>query len=190
MCTLLWGRTDTCKSRYLSFLAFHTDSWFHNSSFINVRCSDPLYKPLIKLSLRLIFLLLSSCTQDNCPSIYNPSQTDVDNDGIGNKCDHDIDNDGIENSEDNCKFIYNPSQSDVDNDGVGDFCDNCKNISNPKQDDENYNQIGDECEGNVDQDKDGVPDQNDNCPTIENANQDDTDEVMFKKGLFYINQIF
>lgn len=73
---------------------------------------------------------------DNCPAHDNPSQDDMDSDGIGDVCDPDIDGDGIYNSRDNC-FICededafegspcdtpNHSQSDVDRDGVGDACD-------------------------------------------------------------------
>jgi hypothetical protein len=31
--------------------------------------------------------------KDNCPYDYNPNQTDLDRDGIGNVCDEDIDGD-------------------------------------------------------------------------------------------------
>lgn len=31
--------------------------------------------------------------QDSCEYTYNPSQTDLDNDGIGDSCDNDIDGD-------------------------------------------------------------------------------------------------
>ncbi len=37
---------------------------------------------------------------DNCPNDYNPSQTDTDNDGLGDSCDPDDDNDGYLDTED------------------------------------------------------------------------------------------
>ena len=36
--------------------------------------------------------------QDNCPSVYNKDQADLDNDGKGDACDDDMDGDGIRNS--------------------------------------------------------------------------------------------
>ena len=59
---------------------------------------------------------------DNCPTVYNPDQADMDNDGIGNVCDSDIDGDGVANDIDNCVILSNPDQTDADGDGYGDGC--------------------------------------------------------------------
>lgn len=91
--------------------------------------------------------MLAGFPYDNCPSTYNPSQSDLDFDGIGNSCD-------------NCPFNYNPSQSDNDNDGIADACDNCPQLSNSDQLDNDFDQVGDLC---------------DNCPAKSNFNQLDTD---------------
>ena len=51
-------------------------------------------------------------TQDNCPNVYNPDQSEMDTDGFGDACD-------------NCIFTDNPSQADSDHDRIGDACDKC-----------------------------------------------------------------
>ena len=47
--------------------------------------------------------------QDNCPSVGNPGQEDVDYDEIGDACD-------------NCPTISNTHQLDSDGDDIGDDC--------------------------------------------------------------------
>lgn len=60
--------------------------------------------------------------RDNCVSVANPDQQDINNNGRGDKCD-DFDQDGVVNSEDNCPNNPNAGQEDTDGDGVGDVCD-------------------------------------------------------------------
>ena len=59
---------------------------------------------------------------DNCVSVANSGQEDVDNNGRGDACD-DFDRDGVMNSKDNCPDKPNARQLDVDGDGIGDVCD-------------------------------------------------------------------
>jgi len=59
---------------------------------------------------------------DNCVSVPNPDQTDVNNNNRGDACD-DFDKDGIINAIDNCQNEPNRNQLDDDGDGIGDMCD-------------------------------------------------------------------
>ena len=59
---------------------------------------------------------------DNCVSVPNSEQEDVNNNKRGDACD-DFDKDGRINSLDNCPNDPNASQVDTDGDGIGDVCD-------------------------------------------------------------------
>jgi hypothetical protein len=80
-----------------------------------------------------------SNTEDNCPSIANPDQSNNDGDDEGDACDDDDDNDGDLDSADNCPLVANPDQANADGDDFGDACD-------------------------LDDDNDSVNDGTDDCP--------------------------
>lgn len=61
-------------------------------------------------------------SRDNCVSLSNPDQVDINGNGRGDVCD-DFDKDGAVNSADNCPNDPNREQADTDADGMGDVCD-------------------------------------------------------------------
>jgi len=124
--------------------------------------------------------------KDNCPTVSNKTQTDLDKDGKGDVCDTDKDGDGVANDKDNCPVVSNKAQTDTDKDGKGDACDldddkdgvpdakdNCPLVANPDQDDLDKDGKGDKCD--TDRDGDGIANDKDNCPDDANKDQVDTD---------------
>jgi len=76
---------------------------------------------------------------DNCPTIINTNQADMDGDGTGDACDSDIDGDGYNNDADAFPDDKN-EWVDTDDDGYGDNSDNCPNKKNPGQEAKPRNQ--------------------------------------------------
>ncbi len=123
---------------------------------------------------------------DNCVSVPNPDQADLDGDDAGDACDAGDDNDGAVDASDNCPADPNSGQEDADGDGAGDACDadddndgiadggdNCPFVANPTQLDADGDGAGDACD--LDLDGDSVANAADNCPGNPNPLQEDFD---------------
>ncbi len=97
---------------------------------------------------------------DNCPLHWNPQQSDVNSDGVGDVCDYesvappiacpvspvvDTDGDGVCDAVDNCVSVRNPFQENSDVDAAGgNECDLCPDMCSGGSD-MNSDGIGDEC---------------------------------------------
>ncbi|MEE9448007.1 MAG: PQQ-dependent sugar dehydrogenase [Arenicellales bacterium] len=115
---------------------------------------------------------------DNCPSIANHDQANLDNDNLGDVCDPDRDNDGVLNASDNhadnnkiCQDLDNDSCDDcaIGVDGVGPLAD--FNISHDGAD---LDSDGICDAGDNDDDQDTIYDSVDNCPQLYNPLQQDS----------------
>lgn len=136
---------------------------------------------------------------DNCASVYNFDQSDVDGDAVGDRCDPDWDQDadgiadGYPARVDNCPTVANPDQADADGDGRGDACaidsdgdtifdfeDNCPLDANRFQANNDVDDLGDACDPDIDGDDPDTPldlsNAFDNCPTVYNLDQRDDDK--------------
>ena len=147
--------------------ATHTPSYEKGDDLIDILvCDDDVESRLIlDMDNDGIIDLL-----DNCPTVYNPSQEDADNDGKGDACDEDADNDGLRNTLEICGADVctetDPSH-DSDEDGIpnyqdADFCTlNANGVCT-----------------NLDTDGDGIPDfldldsDNDGCTDADEAYAD------------------
>jgi len=99
---------------------------------------------------------------DNCPTVANDDQADLNGAGRGDACDPDDDNDDVPDDQDNCPTVKNPGQEDSDPDAQngGDAC----------------------TEQAADRDADGVLDAEDNCPDVKNPGQEDADGDAAENG--------
>ncbi len=98
--------------------------------------------------------------RDNCPTVANTNQADLNSNGIGDACEIvDADGDTIPDGSDNCPAVANLGQENADSDSAGDACEDCDTDANKL--------VPGQCGCGIsetDSDLDGTPDCNDQCP--------------------------
>ncbi|MCX6833907.1 MAG: thrombospondin type 3 repeat-containing protein [candidate division Zixibacteria bacterium] len=172
-------RTYVGTFTYMGFNAFLWSSmeingshaWYRSLYYLNSEVFRSSFYKLLGFSIRCVREALDSDGDgvpdevDNCPTVPNPLQEDLDSDALGDACDPDIDGDGVANEVDNCPINHNPGQEDMDSDALGDACDpdidgdgvanevdNCPINHNPGQEDTDSDALGDACDPDIDND--------------------------------------
>jgi len=126
---------------------------------------------------------------DNCQTVYNPDQADLNQNGIGEACEVDRDSDGVSvdtdgngvwnenpcvgespsDCDDNCPLVVNPDQVDSDSDGIGNACEMDTDGDCIPDEGNGSGRIGDAlCD-------DSSVDCDDNCRFVANPAQADSD---------------
>ncbi|MBI2083065.1 MAG: thrombospondin type 3 repeat-containing protein [Deltaproteobacteria bacterium] len=150
-------------------------------------------KSLLIISATLLPLSLSAADTDgdlvedgidNCMTVANEDQADLDRDQIGNSCDEDRDGDGLKNELESGSLLTSPDDWDTDGDSISDYFD-CEPF-------DPVNSLAKQCDQLVevkppeinpttsvlptgDEDDDGILNETDNCPFVFNPGQQDTD---------------
>lgn len=133
-----------------------------------------------------------TAAEDNCPSVLNPDQRDIDGDLDGDACDLDADGDGISNADEIGTYLTNPLLADTDADGLNDYDEIFVHLLNPLDPDMDGDGLLDGAEiaqgsdpQDEDTDDDGFCDGSsgvdctpgDNCPLVASSDLTNSDSL-------------